>query len=40
MRRPTVFLVTGYARTGKDTLANALLDLLPLSRKEIGRAHV
>lgn len=33
MRRPTVFLVTGYARTGKDTIANALLDLLPLSRK-------
>lgn len=33
MRRPTVFLVTGYARTGKDTLGNALLELLPGSRK-------
>lgn len=33
MRRPTVFVICGYARTGKDTLANALLDLLPGSRK-------
>ena len=33
MRRPTVFLICGFARTGKDTLGAALLDLLPHSRK-------
>ncbi len=33
MRQPTVILVTGYARTGKDTLGAALLDYLPGSRK-------
>lgn len=26
MLRPTVFLITGYARAGKDTLANALAE--------------
>ena len=25
--RPTVFLITGYARAGKDTLGNAIMDL-------------
>lgn len=29
MRRPTVFLITGYARAGKDTLAEAMRDLMP-----------
>ena len=33
MRRPTVFVICGFARTGKDTLGTALLDLLPGSRK-------
>jgi hypothetical protein len=33
MKRPTVFLICGYARTGKDTLGAALLDYLPGSRK-------
>lgn len=33
MRRPTVILVTGYARTGKDTFADAFLSLVPGSRK-------
>ena len=33
MRRPTVILISGFARTGKDTLGAALLDLLPHSRK-------
>jgi hypothetical protein len=33
MRQPTVILVTGYARTGKDTFAQAVLDLVPGSRK-------
>ena len=27
MRRPTVFLITGYARAGKDTLADRIADL-------------
>lgn len=29
MHRPTVFLVTGYARSGKDTLADALVQRIP-----------
>lgn len=29
MKRPTVFLITGYARAGKDTLAAALRNHLP-----------
>lgn len=29
MKRPTVFLITGYARAGKDTLADALKSHLP-----------
>ena len=33
MRQPTVILVTGYARTGKDTFAQAVLDLVPGARK-------
>lgn len=33
MRRPTVFVICGFARTGKDTLGTALLDILPGSRK-------
>jgi tRNA uridine 5-carbamoylmethylation protein Kti12 len=28
MRKPTVFLITGYARAGKDTAANAIADFL------------
>lgn len=27
MHRPTVFLITGYARAGKDTLADRIVDL-------------
>jgi hypothetical protein len=33
MKQPTVILVTGYARTGKDTFAQAVLDLVPGARK-------
>jgi len=33
MRQPTVILVAGYARTGKDTFANAVLDLVTGARK-------
>ncbi len=33
MRQPTVILVTGYARAGKDTFAQAVLDLVPGARK-------
>ena len=33
MRQPTVILVTGYARTGKDTFAAAVLDLVTGARK-------
>lgn len=29
MKKPTVFLITGYARAGKDTLASALHELMP-----------
>lgn len=28
MRKPTVFLITGYARAGKDTLASAIAEAL------------
>jgi hypothetical protein len=33
MRQPTVIVICGFARVGKDTLGQALLDLLPHSRK-------
>jgi hypothetical protein len=33
MKTPTVILVTGYARAGKDTFAQAVLDLVPGARK-------
>ena len=33
MRQPTVFIICGFARTGKDTLGQAILDLIPHSRK-------
>lgn len=33
MKQPTVILVTGYARTGKDTFADAFISLVPGSRK-------
>ena len=33
MKAPTVILVTGYARAGKDTFAAAVLDLIPGARK-------
>lgn len=33
MRKPTVVIVTGYARTGKDTFAEAFLNLIEGSRK-------
>ena len=33
MKQPTVVLVCGYARSGKDTFANAVLDIVPGSRK-------
>lgn len=33
MRQPTVILVCGYARAGKDTFAAAVLDLVPGARK-------
>jgi len=29
VKKPTVFLITGYARAGKDTLASALHELMP-----------
>jgi hypothetical protein len=33
MKSPTVILVCGYARAGKDTFADAVLDLIPGARK-------
>lgn len=33
MKRPTVFVITGYARTGKDTLGTAIRDLIPGTRR-------
>ena len=33
MRRPTLFLITGFSRAGKDTLADALVDQLTGARK-------
>lgn len=33
MRRPTLFLITGFSRAGKDTLADALVERLAGARK-------
>ncbi len=39
MKSPTVILVCGYARAGKDTFADAVLDLIPGARKPAGCAE-
>ena len=33
MKRPTVFVITGYARTGKDTLGEAIANLIPGTKR-------